>query len=158
MRARVPQHVQSVLAVHAHRLDVVPVGENVREVDELAAQGAGFRDDFGCSKGITGTDTAFACAGVGPLDDDAVHERVRVGNADLDHVGAPSLIALDDGAHRVEGMIDGGETQREVADEGRTPLFETVGNDAARLPQTLWILELHRHAPTVKSGSPFNPK
>jgi len=37
VRARVPQHVQSVLAVDAHRLDGVAVCDDVREVDQLAA-------------------------------------------------------------------------------------------------------------------------
>ncbi len=106
--------------LHPVAQDGVPVRHDQRA-------GAGRGDLTGRGEDVAQVHAAGQRPHGGVLDDRAVHDRVAVGNADLDDVDA----GLDEDLHRPDRALDGGETHREVADEGRTVVGAALLDDGA---------------------------
>ena len=92
---------------HAVLVDRVPVGH-----DQHRDAGRGHRLDGAQHVGDLGARGQRAVHGLG--DDRAVHQRVGVGQADLDDVGA----GRGHGPGRLDGAVHGGEPGGQVADQG----------------------------------------
>ncbi len=92
-------------------LDRVPVGHHHRR---RAGRGHGLHRP----EDVLGADPALERALRGRLDRRAVHDRIAVGQADLDHVTP----AVDHHPERVDCAGDVGEPCRQVADQSGAPL------------------------------------
>ena len=126
--------------------DEVPVGHHQR-------RGAGVTHRAGGRERVVHPDAALEGLVRGIGDDRAVHERVAVGDADLDDVDT----RLDHGNHRLDRALDAGKADGQVADEGgavlRTAASEHVADtDAGGRGAHSWVLP-SPSAPRVVGGA-----